>query len=282
MKVYAHHSNEVNFGGTNNSNAIYFGYRAIDSKPIPSRFIFGGEGTAELIAAKFTGTLNGNATTATRAEYLGDKYSNDKQGANGNGWYSVGEAQITEGNYMRAPLAINWYWGIDMRSCDAHHVRINGARVWSEGMSVTGAVWNDYAEYREADTIQGGRCVREVGDDTLALTTKRLMRGCSITSDTWGFAQGETEKAKTPIAVAGRVLAYPLEDRELFKEHIGYSVCSGPDGTVSLMTEEEELKYPWAIVGTVSAVPDYEEWGGGKMADRPSVKVDGRIWIKVK
>ena len=48
------------------------------------------------------------------------------------------------------------------------------------------------------------------------------------------------------------------------------------------MTEEEELKYPWAIVGTVSAVPDYEEWGGGEMADRPSVKVDGRIWIKVK
>ena len=72
------------------------------------------------------------------------------------------------------------------------------------------------------------------------------------------------------------------EDRELFREYIGYSVCSGPNGTVSLMTEEEELKYPWAIVGTVSAVPDYEEWGGGEMADRPSVKVDGRIWIKVK
>lgn len=108
------------------------------------------------------------------------------------------------------------------------------------------------------------------------------MRGCSITSDTWGFAQGETDKAKTPIAVAGRVLAYPLEDRELFREYIGYSVCSGPDGTVSLMTEEEELKYPWAIVGTVSAVPDYEEWGGGEMADRPSVKVNGRVWIRIK
>ena len=27
----------------------------------------------------------------------------------------------------------------------------------------------------------------------------------------------------------------------LFRKYIGYSVCSGPDGTVSLMTEEEEL-----------------------------------------
>ena len=33
--------------------------------------------------------------------------------------------------------------------------------------SVEGAVFNDYAEYREADTIQGGRCVREVGDARL-------------------------------------------------------------------------------------------------------------------
>ena len=39
MTLYAHHSNEVNFGGTNNSGTIYFGYRAMDSKPIPSTFV---------------------------------------------------------------------------------------------------------------------------------------------------------------------------------------------------------------------------------------------------
>lgn len=44
MTLYAHHSNEVNFGGTNNSGTIYFGYRAMDSKPIPSTFVFGGTG----------------------------------------------------------------------------------------------------------------------------------------------------------------------------------------------------------------------------------------------
>jgi hypothetical protein len=48
------------------------------------------------------------------------------------------------------------------------------------------------------------------------------------------------------------------------------------------MTEEEIVKYPHRIVGIVSCVPDYEEWGGGENADRDPVKVNGRVWIKVK
>jgi hypothetical protein len=45
------------------------------------------------------------------------------------------------------------------------------------------------------------------------------------------------------------------------------------------MTPQEEMMYPSRIVGTVSCVPDYEEWGSG---DREPAKVNGRIWIKVK
>ena len=45
MTLYAHHSNEVNFGGSNDSGTIYFGYRSMDSKPIPSTFVFGGTGS---------------------------------------------------------------------------------------------------------------------------------------------------------------------------------------------------------------------------------------------
>lgn len=156
-------------------------------------------------------------------------------------------------------------------------------QVWIAGDAVTSAVWNDYAEYRETDTIDAGRCVSEVGDDSMTLSTKRLQKGCSITSDTWGFAQGQTEKAKTPIAVSGRVLAYPYEDREEFRKHIGDAVCSGPNGTVSIMTDEEVAKYPLSIIGTISAVPDYEEWGGGgNEPDRGPVKVNGRVWIRVR
>lgn len=141
---------------------------------------------------------------------------------------------------------------------------------------VSGAVWNDYAEYRESDITQPGRCIIENGDDTLRLSTERLQRGAEIVSDTFGFAIGETDTCKTPIAASGRVLAYGYEDREQFKSHIGYPVCSGPNGTVSIMTDEEEQLYPSRIIGYISAVPDYEIWGTG------SVKVDGRIWIRIK
>lgn len=146
-----------------------------------------------------------------------------------------------------------------------------------------GAVWNDYAEYRkdnkEEKNIQvPGKCVKELGDGTLALTTKRLERGCEIISDTFGFAIGQDEENgyNTPIASSGRVLAYPYEPIEDFASHIGWAVCSGPDGTVSIMTEEEEEKYPSRIIGTISEIPDYEEWGTGK------VKVNGRVWIRIK
>ena len=153
-------------------------------------------------------------------------------------------------------------------------------RIWCEGNSVTGAVWNDYAECREADTIEPGYVLVEIGDDTLTKSTKRMQPFAGVSSDTWGFSQGETTKAKTPIAVAGRVLVYPFQERENYKP--GDCVCAAPNGTVDIMTEEEIYKHPDRIVGTVSCVPTYEEWGGGENADRDSVKVNGRIWIKVR
>lgn len=149
--------------------------------------------------------------------------------------------------------------------------------IWVEGNSVTSAVWNDYAEYRESDCTEYGRVLVENGDDTLSISTERLQPFAGISSDTWGFCQGETEKAKTPIAVAGRVLAYPYRDRNEYKP--GDVVCAAPNGTVDIMTREEVINYPDRIIGTVSCVPDYEEWGSG---DREPAKVNGRIWIKVR
>ena len=141
---------------------------------------------------------------------------------------------------------------------------------------VYGAVWNDYAECRESNEfIDAGYVVKENGDDTLSLADGRLIYGCSIVSDTFGFMIGETDKAHTPIAVSGRVLAYPYENREVFRSNIGCFVCSGPNGTVSLMNKEEVWNHPEAIIGQVSAVPDYEYWGN-------NVKVNGRVWIKVR
>ena len=139
---------------------------------------------------------------------------------------------------------------------------------------VRGAVFNDYAEYRESLVKEPGRCVIETGYGDLELSTKRLQLGGNIISDTFGFSIGETDKAETPIAVCGRVLAYPYENR--YKFTAGAAVCSGPNGTVSLMTREEIREWPDAIIGYVSEIPEYKEWGTDK------IKVNNRIWIKIK
>ena len=139
---------------------------------------------------------------------------------------------------------------------------------------VYGAVWNDYAEYRNTLEVKPGQCVAEVGNGDLYATQERLIPGCSIVSDTFGFAIGETDTANTPLAVSGRVLAYPDTDRYSFKA--GDSVCSGPNGTVSKMTREEIREYPDCILGFVSEIPEYETWGSG------NVPVNNRIWIKLR
>ena len=140
---------------------------------------------------------------------------------------------------------------------------------------VYGAVWNDYAEYRRTKKyVQPGYCVIETGKGDLIKSSERLQPGANIVSDTFGFAIGETEQTKTPLAVSGRVLAYPYEDKNSYQA--GDPVCSGPNGTISKMTREEVREYPDRIIGTVSEIPNYEVWGTG------NVKVNNRIWIKVK
>lgn len=143
-----------------------------------------------------------------------------------------------------------------------------------KGYKVHAAVFNDYAEYRHTDNIAPGRCVIETGNGDLVLSNDRMQLGANIVSDTYGFTIGQTSYANTPIAVCGRVLAYPYEHPSEFKP--GEAVCSGPDGTISRMKREEIRNWPDAIVGYVSEIPKYKTWGSD------NVKVNGRIWIKVK
>ena len=136
------------------------------------------------------------------------------------------------------------------------------------------AVGNDCAEYRICnENFIPGQVVCENGDDTLSISVQRLQGGANIISDTFGFIMGKTDMAKCPIAISGRVLAYTYEPRETFKP--GDAVCAAPGGTVSRMTREEIREYPEKILGTVSAIPNYEEWGNN------NIKVNNRIWIKI-
>lgn len=137
-----------------------------------------------------------------------------------------------------------------------------------------GAAWNDYAEFRKSEESEAGRVICENGDGTLSRSQKRLQPGAEIISDTFGFAIGKTEECQTPVAVTGRVLAYPYEDWWTFEP--GEAVCAGPNGTVSKMTRREIKKYPERIIGTVSELPTYEKWG------KKEIPVNGRIWIRIK
>lgn len=63
MTIKPQSTNELNFGGGNNST-IYVGYRAVGNKPIPTKFVFGGSaGSANLTAA--SATLSGAISAAS-------------------------------------------------------------------------------------------------------------------------------------------------------------------------------------------------------------------------
>lgn len=147
--------------------------------------------------------------------------------------------------------------------------------VYMQNNVLFGAAWNDYAEYREiVEEVAPGYCV--VSNDNGQVTkTSKMMQACDgIVSDTFGFSIGESGNGQVPLAVAGRVLAYCEGNREDY--HAGDTVCASPEGKVMKMTREQIQAYPDRIVGIVSEIPHYETWGAG------NVKVNGRIWIKVR
>lgn len=138
-----------------------------------------------------------------------------------------------------------------------------------------GAVWNDYAEFRaQKEIIEPGYCVASSNNGQVYKTTEKFQACDGIVSDTFGFAIGEADECKTPLAVAGRVLAYFHGNREDYQA--GDTVCAGSEGKVIKMTREEVKEYPDRIIGIVSEIPEYETWGSGNVA------VNGRIWIKVR
>lgn len=313
--LYFNHSNEVNFGGTYNGNAtIYFGYRATDSRAKPDTYIFGtGNGTATVKAASFVGPLTGNVT------------GNCSGSAGSVAWANVGSkpatatrwpawSEVTSKPSTFSPSAHTDHTSIELRpgSSAGHggfidfHFNNSSAdytsRIieWSSGtltvytnLSATkiyNAVWNDFAEYRESDIYEGGRVLVSNGSGKLVLSTERLQPAAHVISDTFGCSVGQSDTAKTPMGVAGRVLAYTYQDRNNYK--VGDAVCAAPNGTIDIMTREEIIQYPDRIIGIVDEIPNYEIWhqvstqydGNGNYGGHheAEVEVKNRIWIYVR
>ena len=231
-----------------------------------------------LSGGTMTGAINGVANSTTWIRMSHDGVFRMATAASNGSAAAALSIKTNTGSWGIGGLSGNdnlyFVYGSDA-NYNADNNTVNSSVYISSTGGIYGAVWNDYAEYRNSETTESGRCIVEVGDDTLKLSTKRLQPGAEIISDTFGLAIGETEECKTPIAVSGRVLAYPYEPLEKFRENIGKPICSGPNGTVSIMTDEEYQKFGYCAIGTISAIPDYEVWGSG------NVKVNGRVWIKV-
>ena len=107
----------------------------------------------------------------------------------------------------------------------------------------------------------------------------------------YGFCNGVKNSIEILIKACkenkGVTLLHPLmhNDIEVEKLQNEYHFRTGKDDMLSNdaivfsahgHTKEEEEKYPSRIIGTISEVPNYEEWGTGK------VKINGRVWIRIK
>lgn len=256
--------------------------------------------TNTITATTFAGNLSGNAATATTASAC----SGNAATATNVAWSGVTgkPSTFTPSGHTHPISQVTWSaaenlsctgdnseWSVDM-SADAPNSYFhiwsgylgascmkfeNNTGICRATYGVYGAVWNDYAEYRDQkEEIKPGYCVASADNGQVYKTTEKFQACDGIVSDTFGFAIGETDECKTPLAVAGRVLAYCEGDR--YDYHSGDTVCAGPDGKVVKMTREEIREWPDRIIGIVSEIPEYEIWGTGNVA------VDGRIWIKVK
>lgn len=233
--------------------------------------------TPNLRVYRQTVDYNGDYPILVSRTALGSIGTVGTNGSSSNVYAVIGQ----DGTYTPT---INPYTGVvKITATTASTSTTTGALIVSGGIGAAGniygnkvynAVWNDYAEFRKAETLEPGRVIIEDASGEMKLSSERLQPGASIISDTFGSAMGETEECKTPIAVAGRALAYYYGDINMYT--VGAAVGTGPNGTVSLMTREEIMTYPDRIVGIVSEIPSYKEWGP------EHIKVNGRIWIKIK
>lgn len=133
-----------------------------------------------------------------------------------------------------------------------------------------GAAWNDFAEHRLCTTDTPGVCVVESVNGVLIPSEAYKQGGACIISDTYGMVIGEKSENSSPVAVAGRVLAF-VENKE--KLQPGDALKTAPEGKLAKMSRHEIRRYPDRIVGYVSEIPTYETWN--------NVEVNGRVWVKI-
>lgn len=138
---------------------------------------------------------------------------------------------------------------------------------------ITGAVYNDYAEYRRSDKAYEPGCVLTENSDGVLSICRKANCPCCVVTDTYGFIIGNTDDS-VPVATSGRVLVYYNGNIKNLK--IGTVVTSSKNGKVKKMSKLAQILHPAGILGIVSEIPEYSVWG------TDNVPVNGRIWIRLK
>jgi hypothetical protein len=133
------------------------------------------------------GTWNGNANITCNATANGQEWSFD----------------MSAGSYTGT------FWHVWSAKKGASCLQCFNDDRHSWAYKLYGAVWNDYAEFRRAEEVEYGRVVIEDKDKKMKLCNERLAAGAKISSDTFGISIGKSDEYNMPIAVSGRVLAFP-------------------------------------------------------------------------
>lgn len=271
---WTHIQNAPTFTTTENNNSVEYkiDWSAIDNKPPRAVAALDGY-SAKYVALELNSSrYELNFETGTSARPVRDIYFNARWRRTQNGAAKV-DTRSSSNHFDDETITdpVNYYF------CSYRGFNASNSSYYSNAYLYAGRVyhayWNDYAEFRTTvRNAKPGQVVIDHDDGTMEITTKRLLPGAQIVSDTYGTAMGESEKDKTPVAVAGRVLACPYRDKKEY--HAGMAVCSAPNGTVDIMSKIEIVLHPDCIIGYVSEIPDYETWG--------QVTVNGRIWIKLR
>lgn len=245
-------------------------------------FVYDGTYWQMIGAANASGTVTLNGTSTTTASFYAPTsagtsgYVLKSNGSGAPTWTSAVLTDTVGINFSSSTGTKLYLIGSTATSGTNARTFYQNSNVYIDtGNVLMGAAWNDYAEYRnQEELIEPGYCVKSSNSGKVSKTTEKYQACDGIVSDTFGFAIGQTETCQTPLAVAGRVLAYFEGNREDYQA--GDTVCAGPNGKVMKMTREEIKEYPDRIIGLVSEIPEYEIWG------QNNIKVNGRIWIKIK
>ena len=267
-------------GNSGNQSWVYVQDMASQASGTPWKLTQAGALTCASINDTGAATISGGITSQHGHVFNvgGNEFNWIPDGYNSTMWFNYESFGRTNNSTVSEYICGNGKHG---------HANLRAAKVYN-------AVWNDFAEYREGTTTEAGRVVAATTDSNkVSLTTKRLQPCAHVISDTFGCSVGESDTAKTPIGVAGRVLVFPYRPIEEYS--VGDCLCAAPGGTADIMTREEIIMYPDRIIGVVDEIPKYKIWNqilttakpedkdkiaeGGSGQTATNIEVNGRIWI---